>query len=294
LSHYVSEFINYLSVERGLAPNTLESYERDLRQFTQFLNDKSISLSDVAQTNIVAYLIHLKRKGRASSTVSRNLASIRSFYGFMWQEKYVEDNPASNLDSPKQEKHLPRVLNMVEVERLLEMPDLSTPAGQRDKAMLEVLYATGLRVSELIGLDIGDIDLEFGYVRCIGKGSKERIVPLGTKAIEAVNQYVVHGRVKLQSGVGGRRLFVNQRGRGLTRQGFWKIMKKYARMAGIKGEVTPHTLRHSFATHLLENGADLRSVQEMLGHSDISTTQIYTHVTRKRLKEVFASAHPRA
>lgn len=294
LSDYVLEFINYLSIERGLAPNTLESYERDLRQFAEFLKGKSISIEDVVQTNIVDYFLHLKRNGRASSTVSRNLASLRSFYGFMWQEKYIKVNPASNLDSPKQEKHLPKVLNMMEVERLLEMPDPRTPAGQRDKAMLEVLYATGLRVSELIALDIGDIDLEFGYVRCIGKGSKERIVPLGAKAIEAVEQYVVHGRVKLQKGAGGHKLFVNQRGQGLTRQGFWKILKKYARMAGIRGEVTPHTLRHSFATHLLENGADLRAVQEMLGHSDISTTQIYTHVTRKRLKEVLASAHPRA
>lgn len=293
LSDYISEFANYLSVERGLAQNTLESYERDLRQFEGFLKERSISIPDVAQTNIVDYLLHLKRKGRASSTVSRTLASIRAFYGFMWQEKYIKTNPASNLDSPRQEKHLPKVLSVAEVERLLEMADTRTPAGQRDKAMLEVLYATGLRVSELIALDISDVDLEFGYVRCIGKGSKERIVPLGTKAIEALRQYITHGRVKLQKGVGGHKLFVNQRGRGLTRQGFWKILKKYARMAGIKGEVTPHTIRHSFATHLLENGADLRAVQEMLGHSDISTTQVYTHVTRKRLKEVLASAHPR-
>jgi integrase/recombinase XerD len=294
LPDYILEFIHFLSVERGLASNTLEAYERDLRQFAEFLKTRGTSLQEATQSNIVDYLLYIKRKGRANSTASRNLASIRSFYAFMWQEKYIKINPASNLDSPKQEKHLPKVLNGVEVERLLSMPDTRTPAGQRDKAMLEVLYATGLRVSELISLEIGEVDLEFEYVRCMGKGSKERIVPLGSKAVEALKEYITHGRVKLQRGMGGRILFVNQRGQGLTRQGFWKILKKYARMAGIRGDVTPHTLRHSFATHLLENGADLRAVQEMLGHSDISTTQIYTHVTRKRLKEVLAGAHPRA
>lgn len=291
----VKEFINYLAVERGLANNTLDSYNRDLNQFMSFLEKEKVSEVQKATRNmIMAYLLFLQKRGRATATVSRHLAALKSFYHYLVKEKYIEKDPTVNLESPKLEKKLPRILTVDEVEMLLHQPKGNDPTSLRDKAMLELLYATGIRVSELISLDINHINLEMGYIRCFGKGSKERIVPVGSLARKCVNEYLQKGRAKLIKIRSEQALFVNQHGRRLTRQGFWKIIKKYALRAGIAKEITPHTLRHSFATHLLENGADLRSVQEMLGHADITTTQIYTHLTKGRLKEVYAKSHPRA
>jgi len=292
---YVNEFINYLSVERGLAQNTLESYGRDLRQFEAYMNSTHKDLiKDSNRATILEYLNTLQSKGRAVSTISRNLAAIKSFYQYLVREKYIDKDPAANVESPKLEKKLPKILTISEVEELLKQPNVSTPNGIRDKAMLELLYATGIRVSELISLNISDVNLDMGYVKCFGKGSKERIVPLGSIAAKCVQEYLNKGRPKLVRTYDEPALFVNHHGNRLTRQGFWKIIKKYAQEANINKPITPHTLRHSFATHLLENGADLRSVQEMLGHADISTTQIYTHITKSHLKEVYDKTHPRA
>ncbi|HEY8344494.1 MAG TPA: site-specific tyrosine recombinase XerD [Bacillota bacterium] len=296
---YLQDFINYLSVERGLAPNTLESYGRDLNQYLTYLKEKkglksAAELSSTTQATVAGYLLSLQAKGRATSTISRSLAAIKSFYHFLAREMLIPRDPTANLEAPKQEKRLPKVLSVEDVLKLLEQPDLKTPAGIRDRAMLEVLYATGLRVSELVSLRLTDLNLEEGYIRCLGKGSKERIIPLGSVAVKYLQFYLNHARKFLATTPDEEILFLNHHGHGLTRQGFWKIIKKYAEKLGIADQITPHTLRHSFATHLLENGADLRAVQEMLGHVDISTTQIYTHLTRGRLKEVYDKAHPRA
>ncbi|MGB8956295.1 MAG: site-specific tyrosine recombinase XerD [Tumebacillaceae bacterium] len=291
----IERFIHYLAVERGLAQNTLDSYQRDLNNYTEFLTRSNIrDLNQTRRANIIAYLADLQRKGRATSTISRNLASLRSFYGFLIRDGLIDSDPTTNLESPKIEKRLPKVLTVQEVEALLEGPDLGDVCGLRDKAMLELLYATGIRVSELVALNLSDVNLNMGFLKCFGKGSKERIIPLGTMALTSVSDYVMRARVKLLRNQEEESLFLNHHGQRLSRQGFWKIIKKYATSATIKKEITPHTLRHSFATHLLENGADLRAVQEMLGHADISTTQIYTHLTKSRLKEVYAKTHPRA
>ncbi|HWI61635.1 MAG TPA: site-specific tyrosine recombinase XerD [Symbiobacteriaceae bacterium] len=291
----IHEFINYLSVERGLAVNTLESYGRDLRQYSEFLEtDDETALDSVSRNTIVNYLLYLQSQGKATATIARRLAALKAFYQFLVREKRINADPTANLESPKLEKRLPKVLSVTEVERLLAQPDSGQPAGIRDRAMLELLYATGIRVSELVSLDVTDVNLEMGYIKCEGKGSKERIVPLGSLAIQSCRDYLGSARSRLVREREEQALFVNHHGHRLTRQGFWKIVKKYADDAKIEKEITPHTLRHSFATHLLENGADLRSVQEMLGHADISTTQIYTQVTRGRIKEVYAKAHPRA
>ncbi len=295
MEQQIEEYLAFLSVERGLAPNTLDAYGRDLRAYARFLQKHNVnSFRDAEKDAVRAYLEELHNMGRASSTISRNLAAIKSFYQFLLAENLIEKDPTAHLESPKVEKRLPRVLNLNEVEALLNQPTLENPHSIRDKAMLEVIYATGLRVSELISLDLTDINLEAGYLRCLGKGDKERIVPLGSVAIKYLELYLQVARHELVRRSGETALFVNHHGRRLTRQGFWKILKRYAQEAGIDVNITPHTLRHSFATHLLENGADLRSVQEMLGHADISTTQIYTHVTRNRLKEVYRKSHPRA
>ncbi len=291
----IGDFIDYLSVERGLALNTLESYGRDLRQYSDFLEKgRFASIEQATRATIISYLLHLEKQGKATATIARRLAALKSFYQFLVREKILDRDPTANLESPKLEKRLPRVLSVKEVDQLLRQPNPVTPSGLRDRAMLELLYATGIRVSELVNLNLVDINLEMGYVRCTGKGSKERIVPLGSVAQRSVQEYLQRGRARLVKSAEEQSLFVNHHGRRLTRQGFWKIVKKYAANARIDKEITPHTLRHSFATHLLENGADLRSVQEMLGHADISTTQIYTHITKGRLKEVYAKTHPRA
>lgn len=294
MQEMLRDYLNYLSVERGLSPNTLESYERDMRQFFAYLKEKRHieNPNEVTQALIVGYLLMLQAQGKSTATMSRNLAAIKSYYHFSFRERLIEHDPTINMDAPKHAKRLPRVLSIDDVERLLEQPDLKTPGGIRDRAMLEVLYASGLRVSELISLKINNVNLEFGYLKCYGKGSKERIVPLGSVAIEYTEKYLAHARHFLLSTIGEDTLFLNHHGHPMTRQGFWKIIKGYA--AKLDLNVTPHTLRHSFATHLLENGADLRSVQELLGHADISTTQIYTHLTNAGIKEVYNKTHPRA
>ncbi|MDI3540929.1 Tyrosine recombinase XerD [Koleobacter methoxysyntrophicus] len=291
----VNEFLTFLQVEKGLSKNTLDSYGRDLKKYIEFLkSQKILSFSETNRTIIISYFLQLQKKGHASSTISRNLASIRSFYQFLVRERYLDKDPTINLESPKLEKRLPKVLSIKEVDLLLEQPDIKKPLGLRDKAMLELLYATGIRVTELITLDITDVELDMGYIKCLGKGSKERIVPIGSEAVKFLEQYILTERKKLIKKREEKALFVNHHGYRLTRQGFWKIIKRYAKRAKINKQITPHTLRHSFATHLLENGADLRSVQELLGHADISTTQIYTHITKKRLREVYSKTHPRA
>lgn len=290
----IARFVDYLRTEKGLSRNTLESYGRDLDHYQQYLRQAGQNLATVSRGTVVAYLMWLQKQGRATATVARRLAALRAFYQFMLRENYISSDPTANLESPKLERKLPRVLTVKEVELLLQQPDLHLPAGLRDRAMLEVLYATGIRVSELVNLRMEDVNLEMGYLRCLGKGDKERIIPLGRMAVRAVRDYLLHARPRLLAQPQERTLFLNHQGGKLTRQGFWKIVKRYARAARIEKDITPHTLRHSFATHLLENGADLRSVQEMLGHADISTTQIYTHVTKGGLKEVYARAHPRA
>ena len=295
MENYVQQFISYLASERGLAQNTLESYGRDLRYFQQYLESNQLTFATGSTNEIIrTYLDELKKQGKAVSTISRNLAALKSFYQYLLKEQYLDADPASKIESPKLEKKLPQVLSVQQVELLLKQPNINLPAGLRDKAMLELLYATGIRVSELITINVNDVNLELGYIKCFGRGAKERVVPLGSIASKCVSQYLRKGRTALVRSKQEEAMFVNHHGRRLTRQGFWKIIKKYALEAHIEQKITPHTLRHSFATHLLENGADLRSVQEMLGHADISTTQIYTHVTKNRLKEVYDKAHPRA
>jgi integrase/recombinase XerD len=291
----VLEFLDFLSVERGLSRNTIDAYRRDLRSYINFLKLQKINdINHTTRTVIVSYLLLMQKKGKASSSISRACAAIKSFYHFLVRERRIKEDPTINLDTPKLEKRLPRVLTVGEVEDLLNQPDVTNLWGLRDKALLELLYATGIRVSELISIRIEDVNLEMGFLRCFGKGSKERIVPIGSVALNYLERYINEARKQLVKDKETNILFINHRGKGLTRQGFWKIIKKYAQQAGINKEITPHTLRHSFATHLLENGADLRAVQEMLGHADISTTQIYTHITRSRIKEVYDRTHPRA
>ncbi len=292
--HLLEEFLKYLRVERGLAHNTVESYHYDLIQFAAYLARENSTLKDASEGLILNYLSCQKGQGRSARTLSRYLAAIRSFYHYLLQERYISVDPTQNLTSPKLEKRLPRVLSVQEVELLLSQPDVRTVTGLRDRAMLELLYAAGMRVSELTGLNTEHLNLEMGYVRCVGKGGRERIIPIGMVAVRYAREYLLKSRVKLRKNSWEKALFLNRHGKRLTRQGFWKILKGYAQRAGIQREITPHILRHSFATHLLENGADLRIVQEMLGHADVATTQIYTHLSQKRLREVYERAHPRA
>ncbi len=291
----MKDFIYHLSVEKGLADNTLDSYQRDLRKYLQFLQAQNInSFGQTSRRQITAYLSEQQSKGLAPSTITRSLASIRSFYQYLLKEQIITENPAVELESPKSEKKLPHVLSFQDIELLLEQPRTDCIIGMRDKAMLELIYATGIRVSELVSLNLNHANIKMGFLRCDGKGGKERMIPLGSVAIKSLQDYLKYSREKYVKNKEEKALFLNQHGNRLTRQGFWKILKKYVLRAGINTEITPHTLRHSFATHLLENGADLRSVQEMLGHADISTTQIYTQVTRKKIKEIYDQAHPRA
>ncbi|NGZ74204.1 site-specific tyrosine recombinase XerD [Saccharibacillus alkalitolerans] len=294
MNTHLDAFITYMSEEKGRSASTLESYRRDLAQFIEFAEGRGLAAVDeVRKSHIAAYLNEMKRLGKAPSTVIRASVSIRSFFHYLIRQSLVVQDPSMDLETPKPEKRLPVVLTVEEVERLLGAPDPSGAQGARDKAMLEVLYATGIRVSELIALNLGDIDLQLKFLRC-GAAGKERIVPIGRMTAESVAAYLGPMRDQLVKHGGEEALFLNQLGTRLTRQGFWKIIKKHAKEAGIETDITPHTLRHSFAAHLLENGADLRSVQEMLGHSDISTTQIYTHVMKRNMKEVYELHHPRA
>ncbi len=292
MDRWVDQFLLYLRIERGLADNTLSAYGRDLAVFLNFLEQRSLSLAAVETTDIEAYLRELRETMSARST-ARALSSIRMFFRFLTAEGLLESNPVRLIDSPKLDRRLPDVLSAGEVEKLLASPSGDAPVSLRDRAMLELLYATGLRVSELVGLRMRNINLEAGFVRTMGKGAKERVIPIGQKALEAVREYLKRGRSAFVRRGTGSELFLNCRGKGISRQGFWKLIKKHALRAGISKNLSPHSLRHSFASHLLEGGADLRSVQFMLGHADIATTQIYTHVTRSRLKEVHEKFHPR-
>ncbi|KZZ86145.1 site-specific tyrosine recombinase XerD [Bacillus sp. SJS] len=296
MNDQLKDFIHYMVVERGLSHNTVVSYERDLKNYLLFLAGQELdSLNKVSRVHIIHFLKMLKESGKSSKTIARHIASIRAFHQFLLRERAVDQDPSVHIETPQVERTLPKVLSLEEVEKLMDTPLMNSPFGYRDKAMLELMYATGIRVSEMTELNLADVHLEMGFIRCFGKGSKERIVPIGRTAAGAIHDYLEKGRVKLAS----RKettdaLFLNHHGKRITRQGFWKNLKKISLEAGIQKELTPHTLRHSFATHLLENGADLRAVQEMLGHADISTTQIYTHVTKTRLKDVYQQFHPRA
>lgn len=288
--------MEYLTVELGLSANTRQAYERDLRLFCKTLGFKnSDALVNVNREQITGYMTQLKEKGLAAATIARKLAAIKAFYRFMTAEGYMDANPAEVVEAGTKGIKLPRVLSEDEVVRLLNQPDITTAEGFRDRTMLEVLYATGMRVSELINLTLERVDLNMKYIIAFGKGSKERIVPLGSAAAEFLQQYLEKVRPKLtHAGRNTNIVFLAFGGHELTRQRFWQIIRAYGRKANINKALTPHILRHSFATHLLDNGADLRSVQELLGHSDISTTQIYTHLTNKRLRDIYAKAHPRA
>ncbi len=289
-------FLEYLTVELGLSANTRQAYERDLRLFCKTLGFKnSDALVNVSREQITGYMTQLKEKGLAAATIARKLAAIKAFYRFMTAEGYMDANPAEVVEAGTKGIKLPRVLGEDEVVRLLNQPDITTAEGFRDRTMLEVLYATGMRVSELINLTLERVDLNMKYIIAFGKGSKERIVPLGSVAAEFLQQYLEKVRPKLTHEDRNTNIvFLAFGGHELTRQRFWQIIRAYGRKANINKALTPHILRHSFATHLLDNGADLRSVQELLGHSDISTTQIYTHLTNKRLRDIYAKAHPRA
>lgn len=295
LKNELEDFLHFLQVERGLAVNTLTSYRRDLTNYIAYITKElqKISWNDVSRNDILQFLYHLKDNGKSSATISRHISSIRSFHQFLVREQIVKQDASLHVEKPKKDRTLPNILSQEDIDKLLEIND-HTPLGLRTKAMLELLYATGLRVTEMISLKTNDLHLMMGFVQCFGKGSKERIVPLGDTAKKALEDYLEFGRPHLVKGQSTKTLFVNQHGRPLSRQGFWKILKKRALEAEIRKNITPHTLRHSFATHLLENGADLRIVQEMLGHEDISTTQIYTHVTKTRLKDMYKAYHPRA
>ncbi len=287
-------FLSYLVVEKGLARNTLEAYGRDLTRYLTFLEENGIKDPDaIGPSTVLLFLAGLKKAGLSPRSRARVLVSLRMFHKFLLAEGIAAGNPASRVEAPKSLTALPHTLSPKEVEHLLGAPAGDEPLGLRDRAMLELLYATGLRVSELVGLRLGDVQAQIGCVRTIGKGRKERLVQVGENALSELESYLHNGRPALEKGRGSSVVFLNRSGQGLTRQGFWKMIKRRALEAGIRTDITPHTLRHSFATHLLENGADLRAVQAMLGHADISTTQIYTHVTRERLRRLHEQFHPR-
>lgn len=290
---YLPIYLDYLTVEKGLARNSLAAYATDLRRFGSYLADKKIDIESVERLHIVRHFQSLRHAGISARSVARALAAIRGMFRFLVAERHLKHDPTENLENPRLWTTLPKSLHATEVEALLSAPDRTKPDGLRDWAMLELLYATGLRVSELIHVKVDDLVMDAGFLRTVGKGSKERIVPFGDAARDAVVEYIEKGRSHFNKHADAH-LFLSNRGRAMSRQSFWMKIAKYARQAGIKSKISPHVLRHAFATHLLENGADLRSVQMMLGHSDISTTQIYTHVSRARLQKMYDMYHPRA
>ena len=301
MKEHIESFLNYLKVERGFSENTLLAYRNDLYQLTEFVEEEAAkqnvapSWADFSRQVMLSYLLNLKERGYAATTVARKVAAAKSFFAFLVAEDRVKENPTRDVPSPKIGKSLPKPISISQVRRLLEEPARrSTPEAKRDKAMLELLYASGMRVSELISLNEGDVDIQGGYVRCFGKGHKERMIPIYEQAALAVKEYREQVRLNLLRDPDDKALFLNLRGDRLTRQGFWQILKGYAKAAGLETEITPHTLRHSFATHMLNGGADLRSVQELLGHANISTTQIYTHLTSEHVRRTYEKSHPRA
>jgi len=288
-------FLSYLRVEKGLAENTLLAYKRDMRRFVEFQQKRRVTLArKITRSDIVEFLAHLFKSGMDSRTVARYLVTIRHFFRFCLLEEYVKEDPGATIEAPKFRQALPQFLSVVEVDRLLNQPDVTSSIGLRDKALIELLYSTGLRVSELCGLRVADLQMEVGCLRCIGKGNKERLVPIGKNALAIVDEYLKASRPVLQGSGNSPFLFLNRKGKALNRMAVWKLLVDYGNQAGIVKQLSPHMLRHSFATHLLDRGADLRSVQMMLGHADISTTQIYTHVVEERLKQVYKAHHPRA
>lgn len=294
MNTYVKEYTSFMTDIRHKSLNTVESYKRDVTQYISYLDGTGVTdISSTTKTTVLSYLLYLQKEGRASSTVSRTLASLRSYYLFMMQNGVVKSNPTSNLEAPHVEKKIPKILSGEEVELLLEQPKNCDNKGIRDKAMLELLYATGIRVSELINLDVSDVNVPMSFVRCKG-GKKERIIPMGHQAKDALENYINNVRKYMVKDENKTALFVNCSGARLSRQGFWKLIKYYQHIAGIETDITPHTLRHSFAAHLLENGADLHSIQEMMGHADISSTQVYSRMMNSKIKDVYAKAHPRA
>jgi len=290
---WLDQFMNHLTVERRLSANTLEGYSRDINRFVSFLESRGRSSAAQCNTeDIVAFLARIRQEGLAASSCARALSAVRTFFRFLVGERLLEQSPLRLVESPRRVRRLPGVLSLHEVEQILEAPNKETPEGIRDLAMLELMYATGLRVSELVRLKTHQVNLDVGYVIPLGKGTKERIVPMGTASLRSLQHYLEGARLALLKGRQISFLFVTRRGRPMTRQWFWKLIQRYAWACRIERKISPHTLRHSFATHLLAGGADLRSVQSMLGHVDISTTEIYTHVTRERLKEIHKKSHP--
>ena len=294
MKELIAEFINYLSVERGLSKNTIAAYGSDLEHFLVYLESKGIADIDrIKRQDIMSYLLSRKDNNISGNSISRGLVAIKMFYRFLIQERLAREDVASILESPKLIRPIPSVLLLSEVDKILASPNLRDPIGIRDKAVIELLYATGMRVSEVVDLPIEGLNLDMGFVKCRGKGDKERIVPIGNKAKEALSRYIDRVRPVMAGKRQDKHLFLSRLGKKISRQTFWKMIKKYTKMARIKKDITPHTLRHSFATHLLERGADLRVVQEMLGHADISKTQLYTHINKERLKSIHRQFHPR-
>ncbi len=296
MNHLVDAFLDYITVERGLAANTRFAYQADLKQFTDYLQRRRIgSLQSVSRQQITDYLLDQRKRGLSARSVARHLAAIRMFYRFLVREKLIVHDATQLIDTPKLWRSLPHTLDYAEVEALLAAPKTRTKLGLRDRAMLELMYATGLRVSELARLTLHDVNADAHFLRTVGKGSKERIVPVGKQAMDWLRRYLAEARPRMGNGGTSRsEVFLSTRGRPLSTKTIWHLLKKYARAAGITKPLSPHTLRHSFATHLLNNGGDLRAIQEMLGHADISTTQVYTHVDQQRLKETHYRFHPRS
>jgi len=290
----IRAFVNYLRVDKGLSKNTIECYRRDMEKFAVLIRERNLKTSEITRSDVVAFLASLYRRGLDSRSVARHLATLRHFFRFMMIEGLIPDDPAATIESPKTIQALPQFLSVDEVERLLHQPDLTDVVGIRDRAMIELMYSTGIRVSELCGIQLADLKMDPGCLRCVGKGDKERLVPVGRQALDAVQRYLAESRPQLLRDRISLFLFVNQRGKPMNRIAYWSLLATYGRKAGLRKSLKPHMLRHSFATHLLDRGADLRSVQMMLGHSDISTTQIYTHVVEERLKQVYKAHHPRA
>ncbi|HBH86875.1 MAG TPA: site-specific tyrosine recombinase XerD [Syntrophaceae bacterium] len=294
MNEFVDEYLNFLTVEKGVSRLTLDAYSRDLNRYISFIcRSGSKDMANVTPDDVISYLAQIKKEGLNARSVNRGLAALRGFYKFLIHEKKIDTNPVANIELAKVWSRLPGTLSMEEMNLLLGEPGLNNPLAIRDTAMMELMYATGIRVSEIITLTMNTINWQVGYLVVMGKGSKERIVPIGRSAYNCLQEYVNHARPIFVKEHATNILFLNRSGRGLTRQGFWKILKKYAHRVGLQKKVHPHTFRHSFASHLLEGGADLRSVQTMLGHADISTTQIYTHITRERLKNIHKKYHPR-
>ncbi|MEN6373084.1 MAG: site-specific tyrosine recombinase XerD [Armatimonadota bacterium] len=292
---HIQKFLDYLMVERGLSENTIASYARDIAQFAAYSDEMGVdTVKGIREELITQFIARLRREKYAAASVERKFAALRTFLKFLQREGDISGDPAGFIENPRPAKPLPKILTEDDIVRLLNQPDLSEPNGIRDRAMLETMYATGLRVSELVNLLTNDVNLGVGFVRCVGKGSKERVVPIGDIAVGMIRRYLNESRPVFAKGRRNEYLFITRLGGPMTRVSFWKIVKKHAESAGITKQITPHVLRHSFATHLLEHGADIRSIQEMLGHADIATTQVYTHVTRDHLREVYRKSHPRA